>query len=82
MSSAQTATSPREAAREWIAETLRTHLRPELQPRDEDRIRRVAEAVELEAYRCNMPVETAVELAVEWCEARNGEARLSHGFAN
>jgi len=69
-----TATSPREAEREWIAETIRAHLRFELLP-DEDRIARVAEAMELEAYRCSMPVETAVELAVEWCESQNRAMR-------
>jgi hypothetical protein len=35
---------------------------------------RIAEAVELETWQSNMPVETAIELAVEWCEARNEEA--------
>jgi hypothetical protein len=74
MTTTKPVTCPREAARDWIAETLRTHLRADLQPRDEDRIRRVAEAVELEAYRCNMPVETAVKVAVEWCEAQNEAA--------
>ncbi len=63
--------SPRDAAREWIADTLMSHLRRDLQPRDRDHIRQVAEAVELETYECNMPVETAIALAIQWCETQN-----------
>jgi hypothetical protein len=51
-------------------------LHPELQTCGKDRIREVAERIELEAHQSNMSVETAVELAVEWCEDQNGEARL------
>ena len=63
-----TATDPREAARDWIAETIKKHLRPELSG---ECIRRVAAEMEEEAYTRNMAIEKAVELAVEWCEERN-----------
>ena len=44
--------SPRDAAREWIAQTLRTHLHPSLHPiGGEDRITEVAKLVEAEAFR-------------------------------
>jgi hypothetical protein len=66
---------PREAAREWIAQTLRSHLHPSLHPvGGEDRIKEVAGLVEAEAYAEGWPIETAVELAIEWAELRNQEA--------
>jgi hypothetical protein len=64
----------RELAREWIASTLRTHLHPELG--GADRIRNVAAAIEDEAHEKNMPIELAVNMAVEWCEIQNDEANL------
>jgi hypothetical protein len=71
--------NPREAAREWIAETLRTHLRADLHPvGGPERIKEVAASVEAEAYAEGWPIETAIELAIEWCEARNDEA--GHGI--
>jgi len=66
------AIDPREAAREWIAETLRTHLRADLHPvGGPDRIREVAALVEAEAFAEGWPIETAIELAVEWCQIQN-----------
>ncbi len=68
---------PREAARAWIAQTLRTHLHPALHPvGGEDRIKEVAGLVEAEAYAEGWAIETAVDLAVEWCEIQNDEAKL------
>jgi hypothetical protein len=69
-------TDPRDAAREWIAETITKHLRPELG--GPERIQSVAAAFEDEANDKNMPVELAVSLAVEWCGLQNDEAGLSH----
>jgi hypothetical protein len=67
--------NPREAAREWVADTIRTHLHPDLQPvGGADRIRKVAEALEDEAHEQNMPIEMAVSLAVEWCKNQNEES--------
>jgi len=66
---------PRQAARTWIAETLERHLKPELA--GAERIRRVANEIEATAYERNMPVETAVELAAEWCDEQNEEVALS-----
>ncbi len=75
--------SPREAARLWIEETLRRHLHADLHPcGGADRFRRVAEAVEDESFRSGMPVEIAVELALEWCELQNQEAGLSYASHN
>jgi hypothetical protein len=69
---------PREAAREWIAQTLRSHLHPALHPvGGEDRIKEVAAMVEAESFREGWPIETAVDLAVEWCEIQNDEANLN-----
>jgi hypothetical protein len=45
---------------------------------ESDRIRRVAAAVEAEAHASNWPIETAVELAVEWCVNQNEEAGLAY----
>jgi hypothetical protein len=42
----------------------------------------VAEAVEDESFRSGMPVEIAVELALEWCELQNQEAGLSYASHN
>ena len=68
-------TNPREAAREWIAETLRSHLHPTLHPiGGEDCIKEVAALVEAESFRKGWPIETVVELAIEWAEIRNREA--------
>ena len=68
-------TNPREAARKWIAETLRSHLHPTLRPvGGEDRIKEVAKLVEAESYREGWPIETAIELAIEWAEQQNQEA--------
>jgi hypothetical protein len=68
---------PREAAREWIADTLRSHLHPTLHPvGGEDRIKEVAALVEAESYREGWPIETAVELAIEWAEAKPGSGSL------
>jgi hypothetical protein len=49
--------NPREAAREWIADTITKHLHPELG--GHDRIQRLAADMEAEAYRNNWPIETA-----------------------
>lgn len=65
----------RQAARTWIAETIERHLRPELG--GVARIRRVADEIEATAFERNMPVETAVELAAEWCDEQHGEIALS-----
>ncbi len=76
-------TNPRQAAREWIAETLRTHLRSELHPiGGPERIREVAALVEAEAYAEGWPIETAIELAVEWCDQQNDDAGLTHAKHN
>lgn len=70
--------SPREAARAWIAQTLRKHLHPALHPLGgPERINEVAALVEAESYREGWPIETAVDLAVEWCEIQNDEANLN-----
>lgn len=63
--------NPREAARDWIAETIAKQLEPELG--FAVRIRRIADGIEATAYQCNIPMELAVELAVEWCDLQNGE---------
>lgn len=68
---------PRQAAREWIAETITKHLHPELG--GAERISHIGAAILEEAQEKNMPVEFAVELAVEWCELQNDEAGLTHG---
>jgi hypothetical protein len=71
------AIDPRTAAREWIASTLRTHLHPSLHPAGgEDRIKEVATLVEAEVFAEGWPIETAVDLAVAWCEIQNDEAKL------
>jgi hypothetical protein len=70
--------NPREAAREWLADTITKHLHPKLQSIDTERIKGVAAQVEAEAYASNWPIETAIELAIEWCEARNDEAGLGY----
>jgi len=69
------ATDPREAAREWIAETITKHLYTALT--DHDRIQHVAAEIEQTAYEHNMAVEMAVELAAEWCEEQNEGAGAS-----
>jgi hypothetical protein len=58
------ATSPSEAAREWMAATLRSHFTVTYNLVMEQ----VAEAAELETYQDSMPFEPAIELAIEWCE--------------
>jgi hypothetical protein len=71
--------NPRTAAIERIADTIRKHLHPELQPvRGAGRIKEVAALVEAEAFSEGWPIETAIELAVEWCELQNDEAGLTH----
>jgi hypothetical protein len=63
---------------QWLTETIAKHLRADLHPvGGPERIREVARAVEAEAYAEGWPIETAIELAVEWCENQNEEA----GFA-
>jgi hypothetical protein len=74
---------PREAAREWIAQTLRTHLHPSLHPAGgEDRIKEVAAMVEAESFREGWPIETAIELAIEWAELRNQESGVCDASHN
>ncbi len=70
-----TTIDPREAAREWIAETITKHLKPELG--GTDRVRRVADEIEATAFQENMPVELAVELTAEWCDEQNGQVEVS-----
>jgi hypothetical protein len=72
--------NPREAAIEWIADTIAKHLHPDLG--GADRIRQVAEALEEEAHEQNMPVEMAVSLAVEWAEEQNDLAGLAYDEDN
>jgi hypothetical protein len=73
--------NPREAARKWIAETLRKHLRAELHPvGDLDRIALAAEVVEAEAYRTNMLIEEAIDLAIAWAEQQNNKAGLKYAI--
>ena len=72
--------NPRQAAQDWIAETITKHLAPELG--GADRIRQVAASIEDEAHEQNMPIELAVSLAVEWCEIQNDEAGLAHARHN
>jgi hypothetical protein len=67
--------NPREAARDWIAEAITKHLEPELG--SAVRIRRIADEIEATAYQRHIPIELAVELAVEWCDLQNGEVGLS-----
>jgi len=74
------AMDPRDAAREWIAETITKHLAPELG--GVERIRAVAAAFEDEANERGMSIETAVSLAVEWCENQNSDAGLTHAANN
>jgi hypothetical protein len=69
---------PREAARDWLADIIAKHLDPELQRIDPDRIKGVAAEVEAELHERNMPIEWAIGLAIEWCEARNDEAGLGY----
>jgi hypothetical protein len=67
---------PRDAAREWITETITKRLHADLG--GGDRISHIAASIEAEAHEKNIPIEMAVSLAVEWCELQNDEAGLSH----
>ena len=73
-------TNPREAAVRWIADVIVKHLDPKLH--DPDRIKGVAAQVEQEAFASNWPIETAIELAIEWCENENEENGLTHATQN
>ena len=67
---------PRQAAREWIAETISKHLHPDLG--GADRIKHIAASIEMEAYEHDLPIELAVGMAVDWAHEQNEEAGLSH----
>ena len=76
MTPGTTAINPRDAARQWIAETISKHLHPELG--GADRINDVAAAIEAEADEQNLPIEMAVCRAVAWCEEQNEGGGLSY----
>jgi hypothetical protein len=70
------AINPRDAARQWIADTIHKHLHPELG--GADRIHHIAAAMEAEADKQNLPIEMAVCRAVAWSEEQNEETGLSY----
>jgi hypothetical protein len=66
----------RDAARRWITDAIAKHLH--LEHCGADRVRQIAAGIEAEAHEKNVPIETAVRLAVRWCDEQNEAATRSH----